>query len=170
MKEIHIYANKNFLLASAVGSLLFASLSLFFLVYGIKLSGRGAFDQIMEFLAPPVFYIALPLSIILFIYILYRLVKPTPYIIINQEGIFAWRKLVLRWEEIKTTFIYESQGNRLLGIIPVNTEAFIARQSFIKRLMYKIFGGMEKAPFSIPERLLPMSLDELLLKFKTFQE
>jgi hypothetical protein len=52
----------------------------------------------------------------------------------------------------------------MLGIIPVNEEVILGRLSPFKRVMAKMNRGFAAAPFNIPQNVLPISVDELLIK------
>lgn len=57
-------------------------------------------------------------------------------------------------------------GRRMLGIIPVNEEDVLVRHSRIKRVMARMNRGIATAPFNIPQNVLPISVDELLLRIE----
>lgn len=174
MQDIVIYSSKRYLLAMAAGSLLFVGASLYFIIYGYNISGRDALGGFFRAITPEIFYLAVPLFGLGFIYVCYRLLKPMPAVIINREGIFdnasALGAGLIRWEEIKSIFIYTLMNNAFLGIVPVNTETILARQSGIKRFFIKMGKGMSPAPFSIPGGGLPMKVEELLAKIESYRE
>ncbi|MEW6208222.1 MAG: STM3941 family protein [Acidobacteriota bacterium] len=110
-------------------------------------------------------YIGVPFFGLGFIYACYRLFVPKPLLIINRDGIFDNASAVgagmLRWEEIAEIFTYTFWGERFLGIIPINPETVMNRQSSIKRFLMKLNRGLKLAPINIPQPGLPMSVDEL---------
>jgi hypothetical protein len=173
MKDIVIYPNKRSLIGMAAGCSLFVGASLYFIIYGYNISGRDALGQFFKAITPEIFYIGAPLFSLLLIYICYRLLKPAPSVIINEEGIFDNASLfgagMIRWEEIESMFIYKIMDNPFLGIIPVSLETILARQSSIKRFFFKMNKGMTQAPFAIPESVLPMSVEELLAKIQLYR-
>jgi hypothetical protein len=158
----------------AAGCLLFVVASLYFSIYGYNISGRDALGQFFKSITPGIFYIGAPLFSLPLIYICYRLLKPAPSVIINQEGIFdnasAFGAGMIRWEEIKSMFTYKYMGQPFIGIIPVNIETILARQSIIKRFLFRMNKGMTQAPFAIPESVLPMSVEELLTKIQSYRK
>ncbi len=173
MKDIVIYSSKSYLMAMAAACLLFSGFSTYVLIYGYNISGRDVIGQFIKSLTPGIFYIGAPMFGLLFIYACYRLLKPMPSVIINREGIFdnasAFSAGMIRWEEIKSMFIYKYLGKPFLGIIPVNIETILARQSIIKRFLFRMNKGMSQAPFAIPEAGLPMSVEELLAKIQLYR-
>jgi hypothetical protein len=174
MNDIVIYPNKRYLLAMAAGSLLFVGASLYFIINGYNISGRDALGQFFKSLTPGIFYIGAPLFSLPLIYLCYRLLKPKPSVIINQEGIFDDASMfgagMVRWEEIKSVFIYEIMNKKFLGIVPVNLETILARQSRFKKVFFKLGKGMAPAPFAIPAGGLPMTVEELLRKIQLYRE
>ena len=103
-------------------------------------------------------------------YAIYRLCIPKPAVIVSDEGIFDNASAVgagmLRWEEIADVFPYDFVGQRMLGIIPVNENVVIGRQPPFKRVLAKMNRGMGVAPFNIPQSVLPISVDELLVRIE----
>jgi hypothetical protein len=174
MQDIVIYSSKRYLLAVGAGSLLFVVASLYFIIYGYNISGRDSLGEFFRAITPEIFYLAAPLFSLGFIYACYRLLKPTPSVIINREGIFdnasALGAGLIRWEEIKSVFIYNLMNNKFLGIVPVNVETILARQSGVKRFFLKMGKGMSPAPFSIPQGGLPMKVEELLAKIESYRK
>lgn len=173
MKDIVIYPKKRSLIIMAAGCLLFVGASLYFIIYGYNISGRDALGQFFKAITPEIFYIGAPLFSLLLIYICYRLLKPAPSVIINEEGIFDNASVfgagLIRWEEIESMFLYKIMDNSFLGIVPVDIETILARQSVIKRFSFKMNKGMTQAPFAIPEVVLPMSVEELLAKIQLYR-
>jgi hypothetical protein len=174
MKDIVLYSSKRYMVAMAAALLLFAGVSIYHIIYAHNISGRNPFTQLFRSITPEIFYVIAPLSSVLFIYVCSRLLKPTPSVIINREGIFDNASVLgagmIRWEEINSMFIYKVMDNFLLGIIPVNMETILARQSIIKRFFFRICKGISPAPFAIPEGGLPMSVEELLVKIQLYRE
>jgi hypothetical protein len=159
MDEIVIYPSKFKTTLIAIGALSFA-------IAGIYLGFQGQELGLDICLLIVVSYLGTPFFTIVFIYSLYRLLKPTPAVVINQEGIFDNATAVgaglLRWEEIAEVFLYEYQGQRMLGIKPVNLDEVLGRQPLLKRLLGRQSRRMVGAPFNIPETTLPVSAKELL--------
>src|SRR6185436_15541060 len=110
----------------AAGCMLFISGCIYPLIYGYEITGRDTLGQFFNALTPGIFYVGAPLFSLALIYVCYRLLRPRPSVIINQEGIVdnasALGAGLIRWEEIEGMFIYKVMGKPLLGIIPVNLE------------------------------------------------
>ncbi|MGB7923069.1 MAG: STM3941 family protein [Pyrinomonadaceae bacterium] len=158
----------------AAGCLLLIGACIYPLIYGFNISGRDALGWFFKAITPEIFYIGAPLFSLALIYICYRLLIPRPSVIINQEGIYdnasAFGAGMIRWEEIESMFIYTIMDNPFLGIIPVNLETILARQSIIKRFLFRMNKGMTQAPFAIPEGGLPMTVEELLTKIQLYRK
>lgn len=169
MDDIVIYASKLKLLRMAVFCLVFEGFFVLFLRYGLP-EGRAPFKAYI----PALLYLGAPVMGLLFIYLCYRLLKPKPAVVINREGIFDNASLLgaglIRWEEIKSVFTYHVMHHSLLGIIPVDLETIIARQSPIKRFFFKLRGQGSPAPFAIPGSILTISAEELLTKIQSHQK
>ncbi len=174
VKDIVIYPSKRYLMAMAAGCLLMIVGCIYPLIYGYEISGRDVLGRFFKSITPSIFYIGAPLFSLPYIYICYRLLKPAPSLIISPEGIFdnasAFGAGMIRWEEIKSMFIYEIMGRPFPGIIPVNLETILARQPAIKRILFRMNKGMTQAPFAIPEGGLPMSAAVLLAKIQSYRE
>jgi hypothetical protein len=172
IKDIVIYSHRQYLILAGI-SLLMVGLSIYALIYPFEITGQDVMGRFFKSITPGLFYISAPLFSLPFLYTCYRVLKPTPALIINQEGIFDNASIfsagMIRWEEIKSLFIYNVMDNRLLGIIPVNIETILARQSSVKRFLLRIGNDSSAAPFAIPEALLPMSLEELLANIETYR-
>lgn len=95
-----------------------------------------------------------------FIYISYRLVKKTPSLIINDEGLIDRATLLgigqVKWNEVKDVFLYEYMGNKLLAVVPKDVHTILERQNKIKKLFMK-----NTKLISIPQNSIDTSLEEL---------
>jgi len=160
MNEVAIYPKKVKLLTIALGSLLFVILS--FYVARNHAMGLDLWTIII------ISYVGIPFFGLCLVYAIYRLLVPKPAVVISDEGIFDNASAVgagmLRWEEIADVFAYDFRGQRMLGIIPVNEEVVLGRQSRLKRVMAKMNKGIAEAPFNIPQSVLPITVDELLTR------
>lgn len=159
MKEIIIYPSKAKLLLIAVGALLFVAGGIYFAIESESLN--LSYWKIVL-----VSYIGVPFFGLCFIYAIYRLLKPQPSLVINREGIFDNASAVgaglIRWQEIAELIPYSFMGQQFLGIVPVNVDEILARQSCIKRMVVKMNQALVQAPFNIPQNILPISIDELM--------
>ncbi len=135
--------------------------------------GGDALGEFFKSVTPGIFYLGL-LFALPFVYFCYRLLRHTPSVVINREGIVdnasALGAGVIRWDEIKSIFIYKVMGKPIIGIVPVNVETILARQSGIKRFFFRMNKGMTTAPFGIPEAGLPLTAEELLAKIQLYRE
>ena len=174
MEDIVIYPNKRYLISMAAGCLLLVGGCMYPLIYGYNISGRDTLGQFFKAITPEIFYIGAPLFSLFLIYICYRLLKPRPSVIINEEGIFEnaspFGAGMIRWEEIESMFVYKIMDNSFLGIVPVNLETILARQSVIKRFLFRMNKGVAQAPFAIPGGGLPVSVEELLAKIQSYRK
>jgi hypothetical protein len=174
MNDVVIYPNKRFLIAMAVGCLAMVSACILPLVYELDIGGNDALGRFFQAITPGIFYVGAPLFGLLLVYACYRLLKPAPSVIINQEGIFDNASIfgagLIRWEEIKSMFVYAIGNNPFLGIVPVDIETVLARQSGIKRFIFRMNKGMTEAPFAIPGGGLPITADELLAKIESYRK
>lgn len=159
MNEVAIYPKKLKLGAIASGSLLFVILGLYLAQNGVAM-GLDWWEIIIAS------YVGIPFFGLCLMYASYRLLLPKPAVVISDEGIFDNASAVgagmLKWEEIADVFAYDFRGHRMLGIVPVNEEVVLGRQSRFKRVMAKMNKGIAEAPFNIPQGVLPISVDELL--------
>jgi hypothetical protein len=161
MDDVVIYPSKLKTLLIAVVSLLFVAIG-FYLADGL--------DAMR--LPLPVWVIVITSFVCIlffglcFVYALYRLLSPKPAVVISREGIFDNASAVgagmLKWEEIAEIYTYTFMGQRMLGIVPRDTEAVIARQPLFKRVLAKMNRGMVQAPFNIAQNTLPIPVDELV--------
>ena len=174
MEDIVIYTKKRYLLAMAAGSLLLVSACVYGLVYGFNISGRDSLGRFFQAITPEIFYIGAPVFSLGLIYLGYRLLKPAPAVIINQEGIVDNTSVfgagLIRWEEIESLVVYRVMDNAFLGIVPVDLEAVLARQPTMKRFLFRMNKGMAPAPLSISGGGLPMPVEELLAKIESYRE
>jgi len=163
MNEVAIYPKKLKLLAIAVAALLFVILGFYFAQNRVAMGLSLRTIIITSYVGIPFFSLCL-------VYAIYRLCLPTPAVVISDEGIFDNASAVgagmLRWEEIADVIAYDFMGQRMLGIIPVNEEVVLRRQSRFKKVMAKMNKGIAPAPFNIPQSVLPISVDELLSRIE----
>ncbi len=174
MNDITIYPNKRYLITMTIGCLAMVCACVLPLIYGFELSGRDSMGRFFRAITPEIFYIGAPLFSLLLIYACYRLLVPTPSVIINREGIVdnasVFSAGLIRWEEIERVFVYRIGNNPFLGIVPVDIETVLARQSAIKRFMFRMNKGMTEAPFAIPSGTLSITADELLAKIESYRK
>lgn len=99
------------------------------------------------------------------LYIGYRLIRPSPALRINEDGIYDNASLggvgLIRWEEIAEIFVYSLMGQKMLGIVPLDWPALLARQPRYKQALMNANAGVAEAPINIPQAILPMPVEEL---------
>ncbi|MDQ4077415.1 MAG: hypothetical protein M3220_14360 [Chloroflexota bacterium] len=163
MNEVVIYPKRVKLFAIAVGALGFVVLGFYFA------QNRAIMGLPLEVIVVTS-YVGIPFFGLCLAYAIYRLFIPEPAMIISNEGIFDNASAIgagmLRWEEIADVFSYDFMGQRMLGITLVNEEIVIGRQPRIKRVMVRMNRGLGAAPFNIPQSVLPISVDELLIRIE----
>ncbi|HEY7122418.1 MAG TPA: hypothetical protein VH540_00580 [Ktedonobacterales bacterium] len=115
----------------------------------------------------------------------YRLLVPRPIIVVNEGGIayhesllppfFTWR-LTITWAEIAAIYVQEltrqtrqgAKNNRLLAIVPKDTEAFFEqRPRLLKVGPLLVLMTVTGTPFMIREATIaPCSVDALLAQIR----
>ena len=172
--DIVIYTNKRHLIALGAGCLLLTAGCVYPLLYGYNISDRDALGRFFNAITPAIFYIGAAVFGLGLIYTCYRLIVPRPSVMVNREGVFENSSPLsaglIRWEEIESMFIYTIMDNAFLGIVPVNLEAVLTRQSPIKRFLFRTNKGMAQAPFCISGGGLPMPVEELLSRIERYRE
>lgn len=117
---------------------------------------------------------------------LYRLLVPTPQVLVNETGIdyhpvslwlLKWRRTI-SWAEIAAMYLSEvtiqttkgAKTRRYLSIVPKDLDAFVLRYRLFRRLnmAFLVIAGVTETPFVIPaEMIAPFSLDELFAQICT---
>jgi hypothetical protein len=167
MSELVIYPSKFRLFLLAVISLIFIWLGV---------------DFVMWQEAPAVFtfrwiaFISLagfPLFCVCFLYCCYRLIVPKPAVIVNHIGIFdnavVFSAGLVKWDEIADVFVYNYGRRRFLGIVTLDTEAFLQRQPVFKKWLMKVGMRLGDPPILIPQSILPMKVDELMSRIQEYR-
>ncbi|MGO8947321.1 MAG: hypothetical protein ACLQUY_06600 [Ktedonobacterales bacterium] len=116
----------------------------------------------------------------------YRLLVPTPVVVVNDQGIvshppgglwFTW-KMAITWPEIAAMYLHTltltarkgPQTIRMLAIIPKDPEAFGQRHHVVRLRTFPLFILLPATgtPVWIPEALIaPVSLEDLLTQIRT---
>ena len=100
------------------------------------------------------------------LYAVFRLVKPSPAVVINDRGIVdnasALSTGLTRWDEIEEIREYSYQNQVFLGIYPKDLEAWLAKRPAWKRSAIRANLLLGVAPANIPQVVLPMRVSELL--------
>jgi hypothetical protein len=102
----------------------------------------------------------------------YRLISRTPALVVDDQGIrdnisvYLGGVGMLRWEEVAALFPFSERAGfpnyRYLAIAPRDVEAVLFRQGFLTRAFMKRIAERYPAPIIIPQRVLPMKVDDLL--------
>jgi hypothetical protein len=90
-----------------------------------------------------------------------RLILKKPLVTINHDGI-QFLEVTLAWDEIHELIRHGPFPRTMLGIMPKNMDAFLARlpPGTERRLRWHL--RMHPAPVNIPQFLLPMTVDQLI--------
>jgi hypothetical protein len=170
MEDIVIFAKKTRLLSMAIGCLVFEAFFIYYFIYGLP-EGRAPFQS----LVPAASVIGAPMFGVVLIYICFRLLRPSPAVVINRAGILDQASIFsagfIHWHEIKTMYVYRVIDKPMLGIIPFDNDVIIARQSPVKKFFFRIHkSALVGPPISIPGVVLPMSPEELLAMIHRYHE
>jgi hypothetical protein len=161
MNDFVVFPSRRKLLLYAVGALIFIAGGIFIL----RTPSIPWFDKVIGGYGGVAFFG------LCLVYLLYRVIKPSPSLIINHEGIFdnasALGVGLLRWSEIADVQIYQFLNQRFLGIVPTNVDRVLERQSAMKRWLLKMNQRyFVSAPFNIPENVLPIRLEDVLAQIQ----
>jgi hypothetical protein len=163
MDDVVIYQRK-------LKTLLIAAVSLLFVAIGFYLADGLDAMRLPLWVIVVTSYVGIPFFGLCFVYALYRLLSPKAAVVISREGIFDNASAVgagmLKWEEIAEIYTYDFMRQRMLGIVPKDAEAVIARQPLFKRILARLNRGLVQAPFNIPQNTLSIPVDELLKKIE----
>ena len=156
MEDIVIFPSRKKLVLIAIGALGFVALGIFIIK---KPEIYWVFRLLGGYLGVAFFGICLG-------YALFRLIKPVPSLVINDEGVFDNASAVgagmLKWSEIAEVRISSFMGQRFLSIVPNNLEEILQRQNITKRWLMKANRGLVDSPFNVPETTLTLKLEEVL--------
>lgn len=101
------------------------------------------------------------------VYCVYRLVRWRPALILGPEGIVEQSSLIsvgrVRWDEVDYIVPYVYRGQPMLGIVPRDLGAILARAGWIARMAIKANGALGCAPLNVAQVVLPGTTQELAL-------
>jgi len=157
MSETIIYLRRGRLVFAALGSVAFVAGG-FFLMMHPELA-----DEWMAQLIGAI-------SILFFgaasFYILFRLVKPKPAVILRDDGIIDQASGLaagfIPWSEITSVHIATMHYQRFLCLVPSHPDLVLAQQSAAKRALMQANIGLVGTPVAIPMDYLNMPGDQLL--------
>jgi hypothetical protein len=108
-----------------------------------------------------------------FLYLCHRLIVPKPAVTVNHRGIFDNASVIsaglVEWDEIADVFVYDYNGLRFLGVVPLDVDAFLKRQPVFKRLLMKFTMGTGLPPLNIPQAMLRMKVDQLASEIQKYR-
>jgi hypothetical protein len=94
------------------------------------------------------------------LYIVVRIARRIPTLIIHPSGVFIHGAGFLRWDEISDVFVKRIQGQLFLAIDVKDVGAFLSRQSWPKARLMKMNRSLFGAAVYISANALPMSFEE----------
>jgi hypothetical protein len=104
------------------------------------------------------------------IFLIIRIVRPTPAVVINDKGILdnasALGAGFIAWDEIADLREYRFNNQVFLGVFPKQLDAILARQSTWKRQAIRANLALGAAPINIPQVVLPISVADLLKEIR----
>lgn len=166
MDEIVIYPSRRRLTLSLAGSIGFVALGC------LMLAKPG--DRFSPLVVTCIAWSAILFFGLIAVYVIYRLLRPSPAVVINRDGIFdnasASGAGLISWDEVQEVFLDELMGNKMLSIIPRDFDVILARQPRHKKYLMRLNSGFVKAPINIPQVSLPISVEALhsqILDFHT---
>jgi hypothetical protein len=166
MNEIVVYPSKFKMALIAAGALMFVCFALGFTIWQDEV-GTPWVIVIASLVGIPIFGSG-------FLYLCYRLIVPKPSVIVNHRGIFDNASILsaglVKWDEIAYVYVYDVNGRSFLGIVPLDMEAFLQRQQAFKRRLMKFKMGIGATPINIPQFMLRMKVDELILRIQEYHQ
>ena len=99
-------------------------------------------------------------------YALYRLVVRRPALVLDAAGLHDNASAIgvgfLAWDEVRAVVAYKTSFSHwVLGVVPADLEAVLARQGRFKRALLRMQINWERAPINIPQGMLPVRVQEL---------
>jgi hypothetical protein len=155
MDRLEVPLDRGKLLGQCLGALAFVALGVFF----IREPGRqGVWAQLMGSVAVA-FFGAVGAAV------LFRLLKPGPAIVIDDDGILDDASGVslgrIRWDQVGEIREYRVDDQAFLGIRLKDLDALIAQQPFWKRRIIRANLRMGAAAVNIPQASLGIELSAL---------
>ncbi len=162
--ELVVPVSRGKLIALVLASALSVSVSAWF----------GLFAPVESVVARTIALAGVALFLLCGAYAISRLVRPTPALIINREGILdnasALSVGFLGWDEIAELNEYQFRDQTFLGIVPKNLDALLLKQPAWKRVAIRGNLSFGAAPVNIPQVMLPLKvsalIDEIELRFR----
>lgn len=156
--SIEIYPKTSKMIFLGISGLIFVVLGILFAIKRVEFG-------IDLFLVVITSYIGVPFFGFGFVYIMYRIIKKKPSLVVNQDGIIDNSSAIsvglIKWYEIEELFIYVFLGQKFLGIVPKDYQGFIANINPIKRKIIQINKGMVKAPINITQNTVSIPLEQI---------
>lgn len=141
------YPDRKRMFLFAFGSLVFVLLGGWMIFSGIR--GEEPLLIAVVGLAAVLFF---GLTLLFF---LYHLVKRQPTLRVDEEGLLDTSSLVagglIAWGEISELKLYTYHGQTFIGINLHDADAYLARQSGLKRLLMRVNKGLVQAHVNIAQ-------------------
>jgi hypothetical protein len=158
-QNIVIYPKTSKMLLLGLASLLFVGVSVFMVMNAEEMELSSVLVIALSFLCIPFFSVG-------FIYTMYRTFHRKPSLVVDEGGITDNSSAIsvgfVRWNDIKEMFLYEFMGQKFLGIVPKDEQAFFATMSPVKRRLMQVNNRMVKAPVNITQNTVSMPLEKVL--------
>lgn len=140
--------------------------SLLFVVIGIIMLVNVEEIELPLTLAIAVSFLCILFFSICFIYIFYRIFHRKPSLIVDEYGITDNSSAIsvglVKWMEMKDLFLYDYMGQKFLGVVPKDEQAFFAKMSPVKRKLAQANSKMVKAPINITQNTVSIPLEKVL--------
>lgn len=153
---------------------LFALYSLVFVVLGLWIGGFFSSVEAPLGLVIAATYVGVPLFGLCLLYWVYGLVVRKPALVLSEEGILDNASAIgagmIRWEEIKDLYTFQYGRESLIGIVPTDEEAILARQTLARRLIMRINKRLVGSSINIPRNTLRISDIELFNSMKSYHQ
>ncbi|MVP01059.1 hypothetical protein EDM21_16295 [Paenibacillus sp. N10] len=99
------------------------------------------------------------------LYLVFQLFNKKPSLIVNDEGVTDNSSAIsgglIPWQDIEEIILYDYMGQRFIGLNLYDTEAYLARQKSMTRMLMKANRGLVRATVNITQASLPYPLEEV---------
>lgn len=106
------------------------------------------------------------------IFLIYRLIFPSPSLIVDNSGITDKSAVItfgfLRWDQIEKIYTTIFMEKRMLAIVPKNCQDYIAKSDPIRANLYKMNLDLIQAPFAIAEQNLSVPLEKVIIEINKY--
>ncbi|MBR2567288.1 MAG: hypothetical protein IKE29_22110 [Paenibacillus sp.] len=159
--EQHVeYPSRGRMAWFAAGSALFVGAGLFLMFDPSEDAGSSMISRVIGLLSILFFGLC-------FVYYLVKMIKKEPSFVINERGFIDSSSYTsggdISWEDVEHIFMYELMGQQMIGVKLKDEQAFLERQSGVKRKLMTASTNMVDATISIPQNSITLPLDQLYL-------